>query len=161
MKNGFTLIELLAAFALSVSLATVAMVSYNQFANSQKLNNAALDIVTEIQKAKSRAQTQVKPSTILACQTSSLDGYAIRICTFPNSACGGSGTYEFHIICGNTSTLIERKQLPPNVTFVIGTNGLFNFQVLTAAVEQGSIILTGFGKTKTIQVSGTGNITLQ
>jgi type II secretory pathway pseudopilin PulG len=160
IHSGFTLIELIVAFALSISIAMAGLVSYTKFNQTQKFKNTVLDVRSELQKAKSRAQSQVKPSTLAACQTAALTGYAVRFCTFPNSQCAASGRYELHIVCGGTSTLIEAKQLPAGITFQVGTNGIFLFNVLNGAVQSGSVSINGYGQSKTIQVSGTGTISV-
>lgn len=161
--NGFTVIELLLVFAILASISTVALVGFNQFNTAQQFNNAALDVAAIIQKAKSRAQSQVKPQSVVACQTNPLQGYAVHICGFPGAQCAGSGTgiYELHVVCGSTSVMQETKQLPSDITFGNGTNGIISFRILNGSAQPGSIILTKNGNTKTIQVTSVGNITMQ
>ncbi len=162
LQPGFTVIELLLVFAILASISTVAMVGFNQFNSNQQFNNAVLDAAAVVQKAKSRAQSQVKPQTIAACQTGSLQGYAVRMCGFAGAQCTGSGAgrYELHILCGSSSIMQEAKQLPTGISFQNGTSGVVLFRVLNGSAQSGSIILTGYGSTKTIQVSSVGNITV-
>jgi type II secretory pathway pseudopilin PulG len=157
-NSGFTLIELLVAFSVIITISIISVTSYSQFANFQRFNNTVLDVATILQKAKSRTQSQVKPDTIAACVGNPLAGYEVHMCTFSGAACATAGEYQLRIRCGNTTTLVETKKLPTNVTFAAGTRGVFSFRVLTGAVQAGNIIITGFGKSKTIQVSATGNI---
>jgi Tfp pilus assembly protein FimT len=157
---GFTLIELVVAFSLLVSASVFGMIGFRQYSDSQKIQNAALDVALMLQKARSRAQSQLKPSGIAACQTNTLDGYEVRICGVPTSKCNGGGRYELQVICGSNNGLIEAKQLPATVTFDNSTNPTYFFQVINGSVNSGSILINGGGSLKTIQVSGIGNISV-
>lgn len=161
--QGFTLLEVLLAVTLSVAIAATSVVGFTQFNNTQRLQNAALDVAITLEKAKSRSQTQVKPDSIIACRTNQLRAYEVRICDSPLGQCTQvtPGRYELHIICGATNTLLEAKQLPSALSFSTITNRRITFAVLTGAATNGSLQITGFGKQRTITVSSAGIINVQ
>ncbi len=154
-RKGFTLIELLLVIALSAVIGTFGMVSYMQFNNAQQLENAALDVSLLLQKAKSRAQSQVKP-VVPACSsaTDTLTGYEVRISA-------ASRTYELYIVCGTNSGLQETKILPSSVSFDVSSQTPYRFLVLTGAVNAGTIKLNGSSGSKTVTVDTAGNIKIQ
>ncbi len=161
--KGFTLLELIVVFAILAIVGTVSMVGFSQFNSKQQFNSTVLDVTTVIQKAKSRAQTQAKPDTVLACRTVALSGYEVHFCGFAGSQCSGSGTgrYELHIRCGSNSVMLEGTQLPTGIQFDNGTSGNIFFRVLNGSATPGTVNLRYGTATKTIQVSGVGNITTQ
>lgn len=162
-QKGFTLIELVVASALMATVSFIGIAAYRNYAESQVIQNAAYDVSLMLQKAKSRAQTQVKPDSIASCLTNSLSGYEIKFCDRPASNCTNPavGRYELHIVCGNVRTLIESKNLPSSVTFANSTSPFFYFRVIHGTVNSGSVILNSNGQQKQIQVSGLGDITMQ
>ena len=157
---GFTLIEVLLAFSLSVTVAFVSILGFVQFNSLQQFNNASNDMVTMLQKAKSHAISQVKPQTVAACTTNPLDGYEVRLCGIAGSTCAGAGQYNLYVICAS-SNLIQTATLPNGVTFANGSTTSFIFRVLNGSSTPGNITMNGFGKTKTIQVSSIGIISIQ
>lgn len=158
--SGFTLIELVVASALLTTISIFGVAAYRSYAESQKLQNSALDVSLMLQKAKSRAQTQVKPSNITICQNTGLSGYQVRFCNLPSSSCSGSGDYELHIVCSGLNRLVESKDLPQSVTFANTTSPVFFFRVLHGSVNTGTIRINANGQHKIIQVSGLGDITI-
>lgn len=159
--NGFTLIELIVVFTFSVTLALISITGFTRLSELRKFDNAVQNVVTLFYKAKSRAQTQVKPDTIPSCQVNTLSGYEVSICGLTGSPCTGVGRYELHIICGTTRTFLEAGQLPSGMTFQSGSIVQFPFSVLSGASGTGSVIVDGYGKTATIQISSVGNIVIQ
>ncbi len=159
--RGFTLVELMVTTALLVTASVVTIAAYNQYSESQKIQNAALDVSLLLQKAKSRAQSQVKPGGVNACQSNSLRGYEVRICNVPQAKCAEVDGYELHAICGNSSVSLEKKKLPSPVKFANASDPTFFFQVLKGSVNSGIIRLNYNSVQKTIQVSGPGYITIQ
>ncbi len=157
---GFTLIEVLLAFSLSVTVAFVSVLGFVQFNSLQQFNNASNDVVTMLQKAKSHAISQVKPQTVPACATNTLDGYEVRLCGIAGSTCAGAGQYNLYVIC-SSSNLIQTATLPTGVSFANGSTTSFIFRVLNGSSTSGTITMNGFGKTKTVQVNSIGIISIQ
>ncbi len=163
ISKGFTLIELVVASALLVTVSVVGVAAYRSYADAQVLQNIAYDVSLMLQKAKSRAQTQVKPANIVSCQTNSLNGFEVKFCDRPSSSCANpvTGRYELHIVCGGVRTSVEGRNVPSNVSFVNPTSPTFYFRVIHGTVNPGSVTLSSGGKQKIIQVSGLGDITIQ
>lgn len=167
LQKGFTLIELLITFAVIGILAAISTVSFVTYNQSQSLANAAKDIEQMIAVAKSRAQSQVKPSS---CE-GSLVGYAFRTCD-EGDFCETDGDYEVVAVCKDNNGANKDvasipppgspvKKLPSGVTLAPSSKGLsFEFLVLTGGVVNAAdIILSGSGDAqKIITVDSQGNI---
>lgn len=160
---GYTLIELVVATSLIVTASFLGVAAYRNYAESQLIQNATYDVSLMLQKAKSRSQTQVKPTNIVSCQTNSLNGYEVKICPIAASNCANPSPkrYELHVVCGGVRSLIEGKVIPPNVTFDNTSSPVFYFRVLHGTVNSGSVELNAGSNQKVIQVSGLGDITIQ
>lgn len=158
--SGFTLIEIVVAFSLLMSISVISIVGFREYSDTQRTQNAAADVALLLQKARSRAQSQLKPSSVTACQTNPLSGYEVRICNVTGSSCSGIGRYELHVNCGSPY-LVEAKQLPPGITFATSSRPSFFFRVINGTVNSGTVILDGYAVQKTVRVSGFGNIEVQ
>lgn len=152
LNQGFTLIELIVVFSVIVILSTVGIAAFVNYSHTQALNTAVLDSVSMLNVAKSRAMSQVKPGE--SCLTQSLDGYQVTI--------SAPQEYSLYAICGGNTVLIERKNLPANISFRSGTQESFLFHILTGSVEsEGTITIDGYGRTKTITVFSNGRIVME
>lgn len=158
VREGFTLVELIVASALILTASAIGIIGFRQYSTTQKMNNAVMDVVLYLQKAKSRAQSQAKPGNIAVCLTNALSGYEVRICNITGSKCAGSGRYELHVICGINSGLIEFGQLPSGLVFDTSSQANYFFPVLNGGANQGTLTITGSGFSKSIQVSPNGII---
>jgi prepilin-type N-terminal cleavage/methylation domain-containing protein len=147
MRKGFTLIELLIVFAVIGILTGIGMASYSSYNNTQSLQTSSSDVVNMITTAKSRAISQVKPSQ---CGSAVLVGYRVNF---------ASPQYSMHVLCGNTSYLLQTKDLPTGVTFATGSSASVTFAAFRGTSSPGTVTLSGFGKTKNISVSSAGTIT--
>lgn len=117
MKNtGFTTIELLIVFSIIAILSMVGIAAFVNYSRTQALNTATSELVTLLNTARSRAQSQVKPSV---CSTQELNGYEVRLCGIDSSECINSSgyNYELDVKCGGNPHLVEGKKLPANITF--------------------------------------------
>ncbi len=150
---GFTLIELIVVISVAAVISVIgiaAFVSYNQ---TQSLNTAAADIANMFSLAKSRAASGVQPSTA-PCNVQSLNGYQISIIA--------SNSYKLDAVCpSGTSNVIPITTLPSPIIFT-SPSMTFTFAVLTGGFSGGgtTIVLSGFGKTKSITVDSLGNLQL-
>lgn len=154
-QKGFTLIEFIVVLSIIAILSTLGIVAFVNYSRVQALNAAASDVTTMLQTAKSRAQSQVKPSL---CVAPPLVGYKVVIPT--------SLIYRLEVICGDERNIftIEEKTLPANISFSpssLGSSFLFN--ILTGGVEGAvsagtSIAISGHGQTKTITIYSDGRI---
>lgn len=156
MKSfGFTLIELLWSLAIASMLSSVGIAAFFTYSRTQALNSAVSDFTTMLQVAKSRAQTQVKD-----CPTGVLERYNVVL----SKTADEYNIYELQGVCsGNTQPIQnQQKKLPKGIKFCIDdpANVTFSFGVLTGGASGlGSVVISGFGKTKTVTVkSGTGVI---
>lgn len=161
--KGFTLVEIIVASALFITASVIGIAEYRNYAESQVIKNAAYDVSIMLQKAKSRAQTQIKPANIANCQTNSLNGYEVKFCSIPLSQCAAPAAdrYELHVVCGLTRSLIEFRKLPAGVTITNTSTPSFYFTVIHSTVNTGSVRLNSAGQQKTVQVNGLGHISIQ
>lgn len=161
-RSGFTLIELLVVFSIIGILSTVSIAGFSNYGRTQLLQTGASDVVSTLQVAKSRTQSQVKPTS---CGTDKLNGYEVRICGLTGSVCSVPDTYELYVSCGVTKTRLSTKELAQGVSFSQSgtTSTTFLFQILTGGVNgNGTVVLRGDDQAiKTIVVSNNGTISLQ
>lgn len=161
-QSGFTLIEIIVVIGTLGVLSTIGIASFVSYSRTQAINSAAFDVVTSINLAKSRARTQYKPSTG-TCRVPVLRGYQITIVD--------ATTYRLEVNCegfvdilpGATATLPSNG----NITFAAASrNKTFLFKVLSGSVQipgglqSDTIVITGFGITKTITISSNGKIAI-
>ena len=147
-RSGFTLIELIVVFGTIAFISTIGIASYVNYSQSQSIQAATQDLVTTIQLAKSRANSQVKPPL---CQGQLLDGYRVVISIVNKQ-------YSLDVVCGGNVYPLSTTKLPNNIRFDQSTNvaNLF-FAIITGAVEgNGTIAITGYNKTKCITVDSVG-----
>lgn len=163
--SGFTLIELLIVISILAVLGSAGVASFVSYSRSQTLNTAALDIVTTLQVARSRAATQIKKSD---CNGKILDGYRFNICKLSGSDCNPSSLdYELVAVCGggNSTTVITTKSLPSQVSW--NTNNSFTpplmvtFPIIKGgAIGSGTIKLIHFGLCRNVNIDNSGNISV-
>ncbi len=168
---GFSLIELIVVFSIIAIMSTIGIASFIDYSRTQTLNTATLELTTFLQKAKSRALSQLNQSnsTSLCTGGGTISGYQVKFCPITGSSCTSSDDYELHIVCksssGTESTILrESKKLPSSLQFVEVSGGTPSvlFRILTGQVEGvGDIRLqvTGGGQ-KTITVNPLGSISV-
>ncbi len=160
---GFTLIELLFVFSVFAVLSTIGVASFVTYSRTQTLSAATFDLSTMFNVAKSRASSQVKPSS---CGVNVLDGYKVTICGLAQSACPTVSMYQLRVICGTTETVISAKKLPSSIQFdsdVAKTTSVsYFFKTLTGGVDgSGKVTLRGYGNAKSVIIDTSGNIHVQ
>lgn len=151
-RRGFTLIELMVVLSVTAVLGALGIAGFNNYNKVQVLQNAANELITTFNTARSRAQSQVK----LCSAPQVLEGYGVDISIADesytlNSRCSGVGSF-----------IISTKKLPDKITFISPTTTSFFFPVITGGVTQaGNITLLGYGMQKNIVVSPYGGISMQ
>ena len=150
-KQGFTLIELLVVIAIMAVLTSLGIASYSTYNNAQVLQTTAADVVNLLNTAKSQSISQVKPSS---CASSSLSGYKVDIDSVQQQ-------YTLSAVCTDQTVFVTTEPLPNQVNFDSSSIPTIFFAISTGTVSSaGTIIISGYGKTKTITVSTTGNISV-
>lgn len=154
-KKGFTLIELMVVITITAVLGTLGIAGFINYNQTQVLQTSSNEVATMLNLAKSRAQSQIKPSA-LCPSLNSLSGYTVVI-TAPSS-------YWLELNCSNGShpTINEQsKKLPTNLSF--SDNLSFFFPVQTGGVQTAGLIVISDpnGKTKTIMVNSLGGVSIQ
>jgi prepilin-type N-terminal cleavage/methylation domain-containing protein len=147
--RGFTLIEIIMSITITLLLTGLFVANYNGFNNSQIVNQSTSDIITNLQAARTKATSGVKPS---GCDT--LVGYIVN---FPTT-----GTYTTSALClvgGSQSTVgdVQVYTLPKGVAFPSPTPGPITFYALDrgASVDQ-TISIVGNGVSKKVSVTRSG-----
>lgn len=153
LSAGYTFIELLVVFSIIGVVSALGIASFVNFSNTQSVEGAASDVVALVTTARQRSLSQIKPEDCAANE--SLRAYRVRISSL-------SGSYGLEAVCGDRLVSISSKQLPPQVRFSSETPQVISFSVPNATVEQKAVAqITGFGKTKTITIDGTGSISVK
>lgn len=146
--KGFTLIELLVVLSIVGILSVVSIAAFVDYSRKEALNAAVSDVATILQTARSRAQSQVKPTTG-TCVQAPLDGYRVTIVS--------QQQYRLEAICAGNSYFLQTKNLPAGITF--GSTSTFLFRGLTGGVEPGTIVVSSqYGLQKSIILNTTGTI---
>lgn len=164
-QSGFTFIEILVVISTLAILSTIGIASFVNYSRTQALNSAAFDVITTFNQAKSRSRTQVKPPSG-NCSILALDGYLVRI--------EDAITYSLEIMCEGSSYPVSdgTKKLPNGstntITFSSDSRGkTFLFKILSGSVQipgglaSDTVIITGYGQTKTITIHSNGKIGIQ
>jgi len=159
--RGFTLIELLIVISITALLGVSAIAGFSSYNSVQALQTSASNVVAMLNLARSRAQSQIKPS---GC-ASNLNGYRVVIST--------SGEYVLYVSCsgtndqsGDTKITEEYKQLPSGVTFSAGSSLFLFFPAQTGGVQGSTgsspwyIVINSSGKTRTITINALGGISV-
>lgn len=151
-QEGFTLIELMVVLSVTAILSTLGIAGFTTYSQIQALQSATNDVATILSLAKSRAQSQVKPSAL--CDSfNTLDGYRVEI-SEPKS-------YTLYLRCSGIDKEIseEAKVLAGNINF--GSSVSFFFPIQTGGVQTaGQVVISGYGRSKTITVSLVGGISI-
>lgn len=154
-SRGFTLIELMVALSITAILGVLGIAGFVNYNEAQVLQTSANEVVTMLNLAKSRAQSQVKLGS--NCNGQVLDGYRVSIRT------SQSARHKFVLMseCAGLTRDLDTKTLPQNVSFNVTTN--FFFPVQKGGVERpGEIIISSSGgKTKTITVNALGGVSVR
>jgi len=150
-SRGFTLIEISVAVSILAVVTTMGIAAFVSYSRNQALQTSAYELSTTLNLAKSRAFSQVKPEQ---CLNQSLDGYRVLISAL-------TGTYELDVICSGNIYKIKDGAFSKNVTVVQAqtTSTSFFFPVISGGVVgSGSVVLSGFGQTRTIIVDSFGTV---
>lgn len=159
-QTGFTLIELIVVFSIIAILSVIGVAAFVNYSRVQSLEQASSGLVSTILVAKSRAISQVKPtSQAPQCDNNAvLNGYNVVLSPSSNS-------YVLNVVCSNFIYPITTIVLPKNITFSpFPTSTTFFFPIISSGVQfQGSgiIYLSGYGNNKTITVDQTGVVETQ
>ena len=153
MKNkGFTLIELVFVFTIIGIITVVSFAAYNGFNKSQTLSTAVNDVIALFQAARSKAVSQVKPT---ACTNKTLQGYQVTLSI-------AASTYQLEVVCGGTTTMLEKKTLPSGVTFAASSPTQIRFNVSTGTVAStATVTINGNSTSKQIRIDPSGNVATQ
>jgi prepilin-type N-terminal cleavage/methylation domain-containing protein len=150
-RNGFTLIELLVVFSLIGVITALGIASYSAFNSSQIVQSSASNVATLLNSAKSRAISQVIPSS---CGTNFVTGYQVDVTV-------SGQQYSLSAMCGSKQ-VVSTNNLPSQISFATGSTSPVVYAISSGTVATAATILvTGYGKTKTITVSKTGNVAVQ
>lgn len=118
-SRGFTLIEFIVVLSIIAILSTLGIVAFVNYSRIQALNAAASDVATILQTAKSRAQSQVKPTSGVCSGPSApaLTGYKVVVCPGGCPAGATEYVYKLDAVCDSSSQTIEEKKLPRGICF--------------------------------------------
>ncbi|QQG40695.1 MAG: prepilin-type N-terminal cleavage/methylation domain-containing protein [Candidatus Levyibacteriota bacterium] len=160
--KGFTLIELIIVIAITAVLSVVGIAAFVNYSRAQTLSAATSEVATMLQLAKSRAQSQVKPTQ--CSDTQQLNAYRVEIC---DGSCRGATDpdlkdYEFRVSCGGSFYTLDTKKLPANISFDKTSIAVVEFNTISGGISGsgGEIKVTGYGNCKKISVNSASNISI-
>ena len=140
------MIELLLVISLITLVFSLGIVQYNRFNRSQVLTKAKDELISNLRLTQSKAMTGEKPDSCLG----TLSGHKLKFLDNQN--------YKIVAVCGEEVEVKSVVILPSGVIKQEGPNEIF-FRVLSQGIESDiSLILSGFGETKTITVNTAGEI---
>lgn len=151
IQKGFTLIEISIVISILAIISTVGLASFVNYSRKQTLQSSADQLITTLNLAKSRAFSQVKPQE---CNSQPLNGYKVVISETNNS-------FELDAVCSGNVFKISESSLYQGLSFSGSdtTSTSFLFPVISGGViGSGTVVITGFGMTKTITVDSIGNV---
>ena len=144
--SGFTVVELLIILSLMALLFTLGIAQYNRFNRSQSLVKARDELISNLRLTQSKALGAEKPSSCLGA----LSGHKLKFID--------NRHYKIVAVCGEEIDIKTDIALPSGVSKQAGSNEIF-FKVLSQGSESDvSLVLSGFGETKTVTVSTVGEI---
>ncbi len=150
-RLGFTLIELLVVFSFIGLLTAFGMASYSAYNSSQLVQSGASNVATVLNAAKSRAISQVIPAS---CGINHVSGYQVDITV-------SARQYTLSAMCGSKQ-IVSTNNLPPQITFAAGSTATVFYSISSGTLSNtATILVTGYGKTKTVTVSKIGSVAVQ
>lgn len=151
-QKGFTLIELMVVLSVTAVLGTLGIAGFVIYNQIQVLQSATSDVVTVLNLAKSRAQSQIKPSDCIG----NLNGYVVQI-SVPRS-------YALKIRCSGSvqdKLIGEENKLPEALTFGAEKSFFFPVHVGGVQTDDSDIVISGYNLTKTISVNSFGGVSIK
>jgi prepilin-type N-terminal cleavage/methylation domain-containing protein len=132
-QKGFTLVELMVVISIAAVLGALGLAGFASYNKIQLLQTSSNEVVTMLNLAKSRAQSQIKPSDCVG----DLVGYGVKITSLSK--------YTLFIRCSEEPEDDEIKgqirTLPSKLAF--NSDATFFFPVLTGGVQQaGQVIIS-------------------
>lgn len=150
---GYTFIELLIVFSIVAIIGGTSIAAFINFGNSQAVDGAASELASVITSARQQTLSQIKPSQ--CTDTQALQGYRVAINNSIN-------TYSVQALCEGQTVQLTNNSLPSQMSFSPDTPQTVDFKLPNASVAQPAIItVSGYGKTKTINIDRTGAISVQ
>jgi type II secretory pathway pseudopilin PulG len=146
--KGFTLIEVVVSIGIALALVGSVIVNYNGYNDAQTVKQAALTLKNNIRFAQSKANTGEKPSNctqLLGYQISfTSNSYTIQASCEPEGLSGNSIAVTF-------PTSLVFNPVPSAIIFYPVGRG-------TDLSNATSLSIVGFGRTHTMQISPSGDI---
>jgi len=155
---GFTLIELLVTISIMGILFGLGVAKYNEFNRRQILDQAAQELKSNLRLVQNKALAGEKDCTV--CQVGSkcgdgddkvLDGWYVSF---------SANNYQIYGKCGAAQFSPQTVDLSRrNITLSSSPSNLVRFKPLGQGVDGATTItLSGYGETRTITVTTTGEI---
>jgi prepilin-type N-terminal cleavage/methylation domain-containing protein len=159
LRRGFTLIELMVVISITAALGVLGMAGFSSYNQVQVLQTSASGVVSMLNLAKSRAQSQVKPSG-LCPGTSKLDGYVVKVIPGSNDT---PGNYSLWLRCSGLDVRVDGqdRKLPSDLNFFSYTSLFFPVREGGTRTPDNIVICNSGGKARTITVNSLGGVSVQ
>lgn len=156
LKRGFTLIELMIAISIAAILGSLGIAGFSSFNQAQVLQTSTSEVMTMLNLAKSRAQSQIKPSAL--CPSSSiLGGYVVKIVSDKD--------YALFLRCSDSDVIVneQNKSLQSGLVFASSVPASFFFPIQKGGVEtEGNIVICSLqGRARTITLNSLGVVSVR
>lgn len=149
-RKGFTLVELMVVLSITAVLGALGLAGFANYNKTQLLQTSTNEVVGILNLAKSRAQSQIKPSDCVG----NLEGYGVRI-SLPNR-------YALFFRCTDNEVESQIKLLPSRLEF--GVDAIFFFPVLVGGANQAgqiTILSSDSNSQKIIEIDLPGRIIIK
>lgn len=135
-------------------LATMGFIGARQYTDRQILLQTTQNVASALKLARSRAQTQVKPSECTAAQT--LLGYRVDFICSGNRCTG----YRLTAVCNGREVPDSNVSFPSEIQ-VTTTSQSYFFRTISGSVNTGGVLLQlGSGDSESVLIYEDGRITI-
>lgn len=161
---GFTLIEIIVVFSIISVVSSIGIASFVTYSKTQAFNSVVSDFTNTLSLAKSRAQSQVKPSSC----SGTFDGYQMALCKLSPSDClpaDADKDFALSVVCDGILVSPAYGKILPNGINIDRLSPSLSYSLLFHALsggvnQEGQVKIEGNGYCKVVNISTTSAVTV-